>query len=217
MTNNRKMIDANQCWVLYITWVITKNCSTSQDCVGKIVNFCKLIPKPENVTGKLFFCSVFLKTTEMTQYHKQSLPWNPRACSFEDFCYSVWSQYSKTILTKSGHKFPSSYKHSHTWKCTFPFNNEAPLNTTQWNLFSEFHGMETYQLITNLLKASTIFSLPLKQRSQVWIPLKGWNFFVCCFAKWTVIQTFVIRVFKLNKNVTWIHTFYLDGVNNILH
>ena len=59
MTNNRKMIDANQRWVLYITRVITKNCSTSQDCVGKIVNFCKLIPKAKNVNGKLFFSSIF--------------------------------------------------------------------------------------------------------------------------------------------------------------
>ena len=113
MTNNRNKIGANQRWVLYITWVITKNCSTSQDCVGKIVNFCKLILKAENVTGKLFFSSVFLSTRVTTQYRKQSSLWNPRACSFEDFCYSVWSQCPKTILSKSGHKFPSSYKYSH--------------------------------------------------------------------------------------------------------
>lgn len=61
MTNNKKMIDANQHWVLYITRIITKNCSTSQDCVGKIVNFRKLLPKAENVTGKLFFRFHFFK------------------------------------------------------------------------------------------------------------------------------------------------------------
>ena len=36
MANNRKMIDANQRWLSYITQVITKNCSASQDCVDSV-------------------------------------------------------------------------------------------------------------------------------------------------------------------------------------
>ena len=45
--------------VSYIARFITMNCSTNlKSLSGKIVNFCKLIPKGENDTGKLLFGSV---------------------------------------------------------------------------------------------------------------------------------------------------------------
>jgi len=36
---------------------------------GKIVNFCKLTPKPENVTGETIFWFCYFKTTVLNKYY----------------------------------------------------------------------------------------------------------------------------------------------------
>ena len=75
MVNKRKMIDADKHFSFVHKLSHNKELLSYfvTNLSGKIVNFCKLSPKAENVTGKQFFGSVILRPQlVMTWYQKHS-------------------------------------------------------------------------------------------------------------------------------------------------